>query len=190
MVAHPEHSSFIQTLQKLYSRMVLFALNIGKTDGKHNPARYHDGDIATPLHDYIEWIAKGAKTRPGPELDTISESSTSRPIDTASSHSRETRAGVSDIKKPRALARYFEGHNAATLLVPGLGEKLKNTTWAHLHEAIRFGRLGDIKNAKLHADLANGTLKEAIQYMSREDFEEFLGEIEKKFDEVLAENKH
>lgn len=190
MATHPEHDSFIQTLQKLYSRMVLSAFSYGKTIGKRRSVRHHDGDIATPLHDYIEWIAKGAKVRPGSEPDSGAEPPTPRSIDISSHSSRDSGAGASGTKKPRALARYFEGHNAAMLLVPGMGEKFKNSTWGHLHEAIRFGRLGDIKNAKLHADLANGTLKEAIQYMSRSDFEKFLGEIEKKFNEVLAESKH
>jgi hypothetical protein len=190
MAVHPEHSSFIQTLQKLYSSMVLFALNIGKKDGKHRSIRHHDGDIATPLHDYIEWIAQGAKARPGSEPDSGAEPLTPGSIDISSHTSRDIADGGSGTKKPRALARYFAGHNAATIMVPGMGEKLKKSTWGHLHEAIRFGRTGDVKNAKLHADLANGTLKEAIQYMSRDDFEDFLGEIEKKFDEVLAERKH
>ncbi len=190
MSTHSKHGSLIQTLQKLYSRMVLFALHYGKGHGIHRVARHHDGDIASPLYDYIDRIAKRAHLRGKPDEHKFVKPSTVGPEATTSHQGDDVRAGVTSRSKNRALAGYFEGQKTATLLIPKIGNKLKNSTWEHLHEAIRFGRMGDIKNAKLHADLANSTLKEAVQYMSREEFEELLGEIEQKFDDVLAESKH
>lgn len=189
MTTHSEHGSLLQILQKLYFRIALFVFHNRTGNGKHRAVRRHDGDIATPLHDYIDRIASKVQTRGEPDEHKIAKPSAVGP-EAITSHQRDdVRAGAAARSKPHALASYFEGRKAATLLIPEIGKKLKNSTWAHLHEAIRFGRMGDIKNAKLHADLANGTLKEALQYMTREEFKEFLGEIEKKFDDVLAENR-
>lgn len=190
MAAHSEHGSLIQTLQRLYSRMVLFALNYRNGDGKYRSVRRHDGDVASPLYEYIDRIANKAQTRGGSGENKTEKPSANGPEVNTFRQSDGAAVDASVSKKPRALAGYFEGQKTATLLIPEIGKKLKNSTWEHLHEAIRFGRMGDIKNAKLHADLANGTLKEALQYMSRDDFKEFLGEIERKFDDVLAEHKH
>ena len=190
MSTHSEHGSLIQALQNLYSRMVLFALYYRNGHGIHRAVRRHDGDITSPLYNYIDRIAIKAQPRGKPDEHKFVKTSAVGQEASTSHRSDDVRAGVTSRSKPRALVGYFEGRKIATLLIPKIGNKLKNSTWEHLHEAIRFGRMGEIKNAKLHADLANGTLKEALQYMSREEFEEFLGEIENKFNDVLAESKH
>ena len=176
MATQLEHGALIQALQRLYNRMALFAYHYRSGLGKHRAVRRHDGDIVSPLHDYIDRISNSAKS--GIELEKI-ETAENHAVgpEARASRADEDTAVARDRQKTRALARYFIGNNVATMLVPEIGKKLKNRTWEHLHEAIRFGRAGDIKNAKLHADLANGTLKEAVQYMSRQEFEEFLGEI-------------
>lgn len=185
MAIHPQQGSLIQTLQKLYSRMVLYALHPRSGHAKHRLVRRDDSDIATPLYDYIDEIASSAQTR-----DKSEKIKVIHPV-VAGQEVKTTRSGDnSKADVHPVLAGYFEGRKAATLLIPEIGEKLKISTWEHLHETIRFGRMGDIKNAKLHADLANGTLKEALQYMSRKEFQGFLSEIEKKFNDVLAESKH
>lgn len=188
MSTHSEHGSLIQILQKLYARMVLFALQLGRGHEIHRAVRHHNGDIASPLYDYIDRIVKMAQpgSQPG---ENKTKSFAVGPGAVTSRQSDNVGAGVTGRSKNHVLAGYFEGQKAATFSIPKIGKKLKNSTWEHLHAAIRFGRMGDIKNARLHADLASGTLKEALQFMSREEFREFLGEIERKFDDVLAENK-
>lgn len=190
MAIQVELSSLIQSLQKLYSRMALFVLNYRTGHGKHRSVRHYNGDIASPLYEYIDRIVSHAQTRNEPGENNVTRFPTKESGATALRQSDSATSETSVSTMSSELADYFKDRKSTTLLIPEVGKKLKNSTWKHLHEAIRYGRIGEIKNAKLHADLANGTLKEALQYMSREEFKEFLDEIEKKFDEVLAEYKH
>jgi len=67
-----------------------------------------------------------------------------------------------------------------------MGEKLKNSTWSHIHTATLHARQGDTINAKLHAKIANDALKEAAHYMSKADYEvlcEDVAKVFKKLDE-------
>jgi len=67
---------------------------------------------------------------------------------------------------------------------PYMGEKLKNSTWSHIHTAMLQVRQGDTSNAKMHAGFANEALKEAAHYMSEEDYRVFCEEVEKAFKDL------
>ena len=67
---------------------------------------------------------------------------------------------------------------------PYMGDKLKDSTWSHIHTALLQARQGDTSNAKLHADIANQALKEAAHYMSEEDYKVFCEEVTKTFKEL------
>ena len=60
---------------------------------------------------------------------------------------------------------------------PYMGEKLKESTWSHLHAAQLHARQGNIDNAKLHAGIANDALKEAAHYMSEDDYKDLCDEV-------------
>ena len=65
-----------------------------------------------------------------------------------------------------------------------MGKKLKDSTWSHIHTALMQARKGDVSTAKLHADIANGALKEAAHYMSEADYKLLCSEVEKSFEEL------
>ena len=58
-----------------------------------------------------------------------------------------------------------------------MGERLKSSTWSHLHLASMEARRGDAVAAKVHADIANQALKEAAHYMSDDEYKKFSGEV-------------
>lgn len=60
-----------------------------------------------------------------------------------------------------------------------MGEKLKDSTWSHIHTAKLHARQGNIINAKLHAGIANDALKEAAHYLSKEDYTVLCEEVVK-----------
>ena len=60
---------------------------------------------------------------------------------------------------------------------PYLGEKLKDSTWSHIHAAQLQARQGNTINAKLHAGIANDALKEAAHYMSDKDYKDLCNEV-------------
>ena len=63
-----------------------------------------------------------------------------------------------------------------------MGEKLKKSTWSHIHTATLQARQGSLSNAKMHAGIANDALKEAAHYMSEEDYKVFCDEVAKAFE--------
>ena len=60
---------------------------------------------------------------------------------------------------------------------PYMGEKLKESTWSHIHAAQLQARQGNINNAKLHAGIANDALKEAAHYMNEDDYKVLCDEV-------------
>jgi hypothetical protein len=67
---------------------------------------------------------------------------------------------------------------------PYMGDKLKDSTWSHIHTALLHARQGEANTAKLHADIANEALKEAAHYMSEEDHKVLCEEVAKAFKEL------
>ncbi len=65
-----------------------------------------------------------------------------------------------------------------------MGDKLKDSTWSHIHTALLHARQGDAYNAKLHANIANEALKDAAHYMSKEDHKVLCEEVAKVFKEL------
>lgn len=65
-----------------------------------------------------------------------------------------------------------------------MGEKLKHSTWSHIHTATLQARQGSLTNAKVHAKIANDAFKEAANYMSEEDYKVFCNEVAKAFKEL------
>jgi len=62
-----------------------------------------------------------------------------------------------------------------------MGEKLKDSTWTHIHTAMLQARQGDAINAKLHAGIANNALKEAANYLTEEDYKVLCEEVANEF---------
>lgn len=179
-----EFRTLIIALQKLYSGIFLRALQNRKGLGGHRKKRQYKGDVASPLHDYIDKISERARgeNNPAPAVDEPTGSPEAR-----DSHQPDGSGDTMEKGSSPALKSYFENRKAATMIVPEIGKKLRESAWTHLHEAIRYSRKGDRVNARMHADLADGTLREAVQYMSRKDFEALLLDIKSRFDEVLED---
>lgn len=67
---------------------------------------------------------------------------------------------------------------------PYLGEKLKESTWSHIHAAQLHARQGNKINAKLHAGIANEALKEAANFMTENDYKVLCDEIASIFKQL------
>ena len=65
-----------------------------------------------------------------------------------------------------------------------MGDKLRDSTWTHIHAAKLHARQGDVTNADLHAGIAHDALKEAINYMTKEDYKVLCEEVAKAFKEL------
>lgn len=73
------------------------------------------------------------------------------------------------------------------MLDPELSKKLKESTWNHIHTALRLARQGEAGTARLHLDIASQALKEAAHYMSREEHIAFTVEVEEKLGDITGQ---
>ena len=64
-----------------------------------------------------------------------------------------------------------------------MGDKLKASTWSHIHMALMQARNGEVSTAKLHADIANQALKEAAHFMDEAAYKDLCIDIEKALSE-------
>ena len=53
------------------------------------------------------------------------------------------------------------------------------------HTALRYAHQGDVRTARLHADIANNAQKEAAFYMSEEEYQAFSQEVHEQLEALL-----
>jgi len=83
------------------------------------------------------------------------------------------------------LAKYFKERNNKSLF-NSLEDKLEKSTVDHMHEAIRYARQGDERNAHMHADIASSSCEELSHFMSKERHHEFVGEMKDNLESFRA----
>lgn len=176
MAEHGEHSSLLQALQRLRSTLLsrLFRLRID--------AYHHEGP-ATTAYDMSERLTQ--------ELDKIvhsqgvptAELQCERParhtaIPSTDSEDEKAKGGLR--RSFAELSRYFRTRRRHPTLNAHVAESLRESTWEHLHTALRLARDGDLCGAKLHAEIANNALKEAARHMSADDYRDFKVRIDEQ----------
>jgi len=76
------------------------------------------------------------------------------------------------------LGRFFRRKNRPGHLPPRLGEKLQSSALGHINKAMRLSRQGNREGAKLHARLAEDSMREAGRYMQDDAYLEFKQRVE------------
>ena len=66
------------------------------------------------------------------------------------------------------------------------GEKLIQSTWEHFHASIRLAHQGDVKTAKMHAELTRNALIEAAHYLPEAVYSRFSREVLKALEDSRA----
>lgn len=166
----------LHDLQMLYHR--LFTIDLRKrmslyhrhTDSNEAP------DISTSLAQHLDKLApagKPEKVDTASTTSTLSAKRTEKPEKPAPPGKQ--RKGIFNIvnnftRPKKIFSRMKTGD-------PYMGEKLKESTWSHIHAAQLQARQGNIDIAKLHAGIANDALKEAAHYMSEDDYKILCDEV-------------
>ena len=169
-------SRLLRDLKQLYHRV--FNNDLYKRLGLYHrhTGSYQAPDISAPMAEHLDRLAETNKTETADNSDISSmaaSKATSRQSDTA--HPSKRRYGML-----KSITTYFHSKKIYTPLKtndPYLGDKLKDSTWSHIHAAQLQARQGNITNAKLHAGIANDALKEAAHYMNDKDYEDLCKEV-------------
>jgi hypothetical protein len=176
MVTKHGTSRLLRELRALYYRMCDNELCRRLGLYHRHTGSYQAPDISTQLEEHLDKLA--STSRPD-TVDTSSTSSTTASKVTNgqsnTTQSRKRRYGIF-----RSVTIYFHSKKTFTPLKtndPYLGDKLKDSTWSHIHTAQLQARQGNTINAKLHAGIANDALKEAAHYMSDKDYQDLCNEV-------------
>lgn len=166
-------SHLLHELYMLYHR--LFAIDLRKRMSLYHR---HTGsneapDISTSLTQNLDKLAPAGKPRTVDTASTTSARSSKRTENTKPSG--KPRRGISRIvntfTRPKKIFTRMKTSD------PYMGEKLKESTWSHIHAAQLQARQGNTDIAKLHAGIANDALKEAAHYMSEDDYKVLCDEV-------------
>lgn len=175
--------SLLGTLQKLYSRFVVYFLHARQN-------RYRSGEPAGEPFNFQtqldESIKKLAAVRKNLEQNTGSRDTTDsdgKPI-TNEANQRVNPAALQLMERMsevtgqiHELSRHIRQNSKNLDLPPDTGEKLQKSTWEHLHLALRSARQGSEPLAQLHAKIASQALMEASHYMSRDEYLSFTAQV-------------
>ena len=133
----------------------------------------HPPDISTRMAEHLDRLAETSKA------DAANTSSKTASKVT----SKQGNSGLPRKRRHRlfkSVTTYFHSRKIFTPLKtndPYLGDKLRDSTWSHIHAAQLQARQGNTINAKLHAGIANDALKEAAHYLSDKDYKDLCNEV-------------
>ena len=179
MISHHETNKLIHALHDLFLKVSNFELVKRISSYRHKSAS--GLDISAPLSKHIDKLVVENKRTISQLPNAVTNRSYTehefQKIVSASSQSSRLK------KKLDGLARHYKKSAGKTESAQYMGERLKSSTWSHLHVASMEARRGDAVAAKIHADIANQALKEAAHYMSDEEYKVFCGEVNKVVNE-------
>jgi len=84
----------------------------------------------------------------------------------------------------RELSGHFHRNSHGSNLPSPLAERFRHSAWDHIHAAIRLAKSNDVRGARLHAQLADNSLKEAARYMEEQEYQRFIDEFEGSLERI------
>jgi len=133
-----------------------------------------------PLYELIKNIAQGKHSNGTADYDSIMSVMQKY----KSSHSHPTEHHIINTRQANELSRYFKQRGYGSTLEAGIDEKLKQSTWHHIHFALRLARQNNLHDAGLHADIAFYACKELAHYLSEQEYCEFIIEIQQELKQL------
>ena len=175
------YDSLIREIKSLYSIISLAILHKRISD-YHSHTDYsehaHAGDIKSLLITYIDKIpvSTAASQQAKFSADGVIQKEPVVDKYLYESHETDTARFVSH-KYVGDLSKYFKSRRKVYELQPGIKDKLEHSVWEHINASIQCAYRGNIKNAQMHADIANSAFKEVAHYMSVAEYNDFSKKV-------------
>ena len=175
MMNRHETNRLIHALRNLFFKVSHYDLLKRISAYRHKSASGVAPDISVPLSKHIDKLVdENKRTSSQVSHAVIKDSSIEHKFEKISSAGSQP----SRVKKMLdGLARHYKRSAVKTGPSQHMGEKLKSSTWSHLHVASMEARRGNVAAARVHAGIANQALKEAAHYMSDDEYKAFSGEV-------------
>ncbi len=184
MTQDDKTGSILRSLQRLYSRLVLFNLQKRMSSYRGSVGSGTGEDITATLYACIDNCAssasahKQAGTQHEPSRHNVKAAATPSPPSIPANHQESVFKMAMN-----GLSLYFRKRKVNSVMATELGEKLKKSIWEHIHAAHRAAHQGKVDTARLHADIASTALKEAAHYMPEEEYATLVAEIKDVFND-------
>jgi hypothetical protein len=159
-------TSTARALQRLYQKIFLINLRRLLSMFRHIVPAKPDREFARALNHYID-------SGPEPSADTR-QASPDAPHDSAPVPKKDysAKAVTPESSHEETPARVRQPRSTDTI-----ADKLRKSTWEHIHAVHRATRQGDKANARMHASIAKSAAAEAGHFMSKADYLEFLAAL-------------
>lgn len=188
MTPEREINALLKTLQRLYARITSLVLHKRMDSYREEAGNVADHDLTTLLSDHIDSLAAPGPATSGKTQHRESARKVPSATEDLSPGGHHSGHQVSIVSRTvNGLGRYFKSSRTEPVLDPELSKKLKESTWNHIHTALRLARQGEAGTARLHLDIASQALKEAAHYMSREEHIAFTVEVEEKLGDITGQ---
>lgn len=176
-------SHLLRDLHELYYRLCAIDLHKRMNLYHHNAGANAVPDISTSISMLFDKLAPTSKPNRAGTASTTKTIASKRPArpDNTKQPSRQRQE---IIKAVSAFVRPQKTFTSIKTSNQYMGDKLRDSTWTHIHAAKLHARQGDVTNAELHAGIAHDALKEAVNYMTEEDYKVLCEEVAKTFKEL------
>ncbi len=180
MADNPEIKTLIGSLQQLYSRMVQTFVDRRSRKLSKGVGGDAGRGIQTLLSERLDKLAAASDGSAGggggdkPHLTVGGISGMEAP----SRHQ-----GVAGGALSPETASHFHERGADDLVHSSVGEQIKARALEHVNKSLLLARQGDRANARLHADITNGAVKEAARFMDAEEYKEFVDLVKARLEE-------
>lgn len=179
-------SHLLQDLHDLYYKVCAIDLRNRMSLYHHNNVTKAAPDISTSLKKHFDKLSQTSKPNMAGTARTTKPISTKRAARRSYNRKWSNRQPKGITGMVNAFLRPRKIFSRTISTDQNMGEKLKHSTWSHIHTATLQARQGNLSNAKMHARIANDALKEAAHFMSEDDYKDFCNEVAKAFEELAG----
>lgn len=175
------HSLFVR-LQYLYRKISIVITRIRMRSYRPFIESNNTFDITSLLHKQIDSIVFSSIKNNAGTANTSKEVQHSKlnfaKVDNKNCQDNEI-DNVSSIESE--FSKYLKQKKSSSITHPYMGDKLKKSTWEHIHSTIRYAKQGNMAIAKLHADIAGHALEEAAHFLNDEEYSDLVFQVEECF---------
>lgn len=169
-------SRLLHDLYELYYKLCAIDLRKRLNLYHRNTDAHEVPDISASLSKHFDKLAPTSKPNSTGTASNTKSIASKRPGRTDNEKQSSTQPqgiikAVSTVIRPQNTFTKIKSSNQ------NMGEKLKDSTWTHLHAATLQARQGNAIKAKLHAGIADDALKEAASYLTDEDYKVLCEEV-------------
>ena len=185
MTSSQNRTNLLESIKKLYLKILALHTE-SRARSSHNHTNTASAqNIVSPLSECIDKLAASATNAADKPVDT-SNSQIPEIENHSYDHTPFSREDSSSVELGE-LSVHLKNLHKYSGVSPGTGEKLMQSTWEHFHASIRFAHQGDVKTAKLHAELTKNALNEATHYLPEAVYSQFSQDVMHALEDINAQ---